>query len=91
MVAAAGGRVNSVNALRSRGSGWAQVELDVLAGALEGQGEMWRILERLASRVPGLDAEEMRRMLEHTRSLQEGVRRVTDATLEDRFLGAAQD
>lgn len=86
-VAAAGGRLNPVNALRSRGSGWTQVELDVLVGALAGQAEMWRTLEGLAPHVPGLDAAEMRRMLEHTLILQDGVRRVTDATALERFLG----
>ncbi|MDX2340272.1 hypothetical protein AAG742_08515 [Micrococcus sp. 2A] len=86
-VAAAGGRLNPVNAVRAKGSGWTQVELDVLTGALQGQSEMWRILERLAPHVPGLDAEEARGLLEQTREYLAEVQRVTDETLLRRFLG----
>ena len=48
---------------------------------------MWRILERLAPHVPGLDAEEARGLLEQTREYLAEVQRVTDETLLRRFLG----
>lgn len=86
-VAAVGGRLNPVNAVRSQGSGWTQVELDVLTGALQGQSEMWRILVRLAPQVPGLDAADAQAHLERTREFIAEIQRVTDETLLRRFLG----
>lgn len=85
-VAAAGGRLNPVNALRSRGTGWAQVELEVLMGALRSQTEMWRLLEHLAPYEPALDAAEMRRAQELTLEGVEQLQHVVDATLTERFL-----
>lgn len=86
-VAAVGGRLNPVNAIRSRESGWTQVELDVLVGALMSQSEMWRVLELLAPHVQAVDGAEAARM--HARVLDQvdRLKQVTDETLAGRFLG----
>ena len=54
-----GGRLNPVNALRTRGSGWTQIELDLLQGMLQAKSAMWHVLEQLAPHLPAVDAAEM--------------------------------
>ena len=81
-----GGRLNPVNALRTRGSGWTQIELDLLQGMLQAKLAMWRVLEQLAPHLPAIDAEEMRGLCEKTAEQRRGVERITSATLEGRFL-----
>ena len=81
-----GGRLNPVNALRTRGSAWTQVELDLLQGMLQAKLSMWRVLEQLAPHLPAVDAAEMRGLCEKTAEQRREVERITSATLEGRFL-----
>lgn len=81
-----GGRLNPVNALRTRGSGWTQVELDLLQGMLQAKLSMWRVLEQLAPHLPAVDAAEMRGLCEKTAEQRRGVERITSETLAGRFL-----
>lgn len=85
-IAAVGGRANPVNAVRSKGSGWTQVELEILTGALRAQSEMWRLLENLAPYHPGLDADEAHERYTATLAHVQELQQVIDATLLDRFL-----
>lgn len=84
--AEAAGRVNPVNMARTRGSGWTQVELDTLQGALQAKAAMWHVLAGLAPDVPGLDEAEMRALFERAQEQQRAVRRITESTLRERFL-----
>lgn len=85
--AQAGGRLNPVNALRSRRSGWTQTELDLLQGALQGKAAMWHVLEEIADAHPALDPAEMRELYDAAQEQQAEVRRISESTLRDRFLG----
>ncbi|MCO0633341.1 MULTISPECIES: hypothetical protein [Micrococcus] len=81
-----GGRLNPVNALRTRGSGWTQIELDLLQGMLQAKSAMWDVLEQLAPHLPAVDAAEMQALRQRTADQQREVQRITSATLEGRFL-----
>ena len=82
------GRLNPVNLTRSKTQGMTQVELDILQSALQGQAGMWQVLERLAELVPngGLERAEMAENLRRTEALQDSVRRISEETLNTRFL-----
>lgn len=73
-------------ALRTRGSGWTQVELDLLQGMLQAKLSMWRVLEQLAPHLPAVDAAEMQALRQRAADQQREVQRITSATLEGRFL-----
>ena len=83
------GRLNPVNLTRSKTKGMTQVELDILQGALQGQAGMWQVLGRLGELVPdgGLDREAMDTNYRRTLHLQDEVRRISEETLNTRFLG----
>lgn len=85
-LAVVAGRLNPVNAWRSRTSGWTQVQLDTLVGALAAQAEMWRVLVLAAPHVPGLEASEAERLLARVEDQIERLRGVTDQTLPGRLL-----
>ena len=86
VAAEAAGRVNPVNLMRSRGSGWTQVELDLLQGMLQAKSAMWHVLEQLAPHLLAVDAAEMHALRENAADQQREVQRITSATLEGRFL-----
>ena len=73
-------------ALRTRGSGWTQIELDLLQGMLQAKSAMWHVLEQLAPHLPAVDAAEMHALRENAADQQREVQRITSATLEGRFL-----
>lgn len=86
VAAEAAGRVNPVNLMRSRGSGWTQVELDLLQGMLQAKAAMWHVLEALAPHEPVLDAGEMAALYERAQDQQRAVQRIAEDTLLERFL-----
>ena len=86
LAAEAAGRVNPVNALRTRGSGWTQVELDLLQGMFQAKSSMWHVLEELAPHVPQIDAAQMRRLHDQAQEQQRLVQRIGEQTLAERFL-----
>lgn len=86
LAAEAAGRVNPVNALRTRGSGWTQVELDLLQGMFQAKAAMWHVLEALAPHEPRIDAAEMRRLYEQAQEQQRRVQEIAEQTLAERFL-----
>ena len=75
-----------MNALRTRGSAWTQIELDLLQGMLQAKLSMWRVLEQLAPHLPAVDAAEMRGLCEKTAEQRREVQRITSETLAGRFL-----
>ena len=88
VAARVGGRLNPVNALRSRGSGWTQVELDLLQGALQGKAGMWHVLADLAPHDPRIDESEMRELDDAAQRQQAEVQRIAAAVLQEQFLRA---
>ena len=77
-----------MNALRSRGSGWTQVELDLLQGALQGKAGMWHVLAELAPHDPRIDESEMRELYDAAQRQQAEVQRIAAAVLQEQFLRA---
>ncbi|CAM3797738.1 hypothetical protein E4A47_03085 [Micrococcus flavus] len=86
VAARVGGRLNPVNALRSRRSGWTQVELDLLQGALQAKSGMWHVLAELAPHDPRIDESEMHELYDSAQRQQEEVRRIASAVLPEQFL-----
>lgn len=83
-----GGRLNPVNFTRSKTEGMTQVEMDILQSALQGKAGMYAVLATLAERFPdaGLDREQMRDLYQQAQDQQAEVRRISDETLETRFV-----
>lgn len=83
---AAIGRVNPVNLLRRRSGSMAQLELDVLTGAVRAKRSMWDALLEVAEHEPRLD----RRLLADLQSRADQqiaeLQRVALATARERFI-----
>lgn len=88
VAAGAAGRMNPVNITRSKTEGMTQVEMDILQSALQGKAGMYAVLEKLAERFPdaGLDRQRMQDLYQQAQDQQARVRRISDATMDTRFL-----
>lgn len=90
LAAAAAGRLNPVNVTRSKSEGMTQVEMDVLQSALQGKAGMYAVLAKLAERFPdaGLDGRRMSDLYEQAQDQQARVRRISDETMDTRFVAS---
>lgn len=90
LAAETAGRLNPVNISRSKSEGMTQVEMDVLQSALQGKAGMYAVLAKLAERFPGagLDGQRMRDLYQQAQDQQARVRRISEETMDTRFLAS---
>ncbi|SFS11240.1 hypothetical protein SAMN04487783_1541 [Agrococcus baldri] len=83
------GRANPVNLLRRTGGSMAQLELDVLTGAVRAKRSMWDTLLEIAGDEPRLDPRLLHDLAARADQQIGELQNISRATCRDRFLETA--